>query len=65
MSLHVRLLLASKAKAQRPAAIGAEADVPKTRIDILVSQTLYYTTLLQMRCTDFTKTLNPFYQDWN
>lgn len=28
MSLQVRLLLASKAKAQRPAAIGAEADVP-------------------------------------
>jgi len=28
MSLQVRLLLASKAKAQRPAAMGAEADVP-------------------------------------
>lgn len=31
ISLHVRLLLASNAKAQSPAAIGAEADVPKIK----------------------------------
>lgn len=37
ISLQVRLLLASNAKAQRPAAMGAEADVPNLNKYILMS----------------------------
>lgn len=41
MSLQVRLLLASNAKAQRPAAIGAEADVPNLNKYILMLKLIY------------------------
>lgn len=38
ISLQVRLLFASNAKAQRPAAMGAEADVPNLNKYILMSK---------------------------